>query len=107
MHIRGLFSRYRKRNLIDMPTHDEYTVGMQYTLRNIPREVDKALRRKAKREGKSLNEIAVEALSDGAGVGREPSKNHQLDFAIGTWVEDPEFDKIMEEQRRIDPEMWK
>jgi hypothetical protein len=80
---------------------------MQYTVRNIPPELDKTLRRKAKREGKSLNQIALEALSDGAGIGRSPGKNHHLDFAIGTWVEDPEFDKIIEEQRRIDPETWK
>jgi len=80
---------------------------MQYTLRQIPREVDTALRRKAKREGKSLNQVALEALSRGVGVEQMPLKFHDLDFAIGTWVEDPEFDKIIQEQDQIDPEMWK
>ena len=35
------------------------------------------------------------------------SQFHHLDFVIGTWIHDPEFDKIIEEQRQIDPEMWK
>jgi hypothetical protein len=80
---------------------------MQYTLRKVPREVDKALRQKAKQEGKSLNQVAVEALARGANVDAVRPKFRSLDFAIGTWVEDPEFDKAIEEQRQIDPEMWK
>ncbi len=80
---------------------------MQYTIRKIPRELDKALRKKARSEGRSLNEVAVEALARGAGLGQEIAKNHDLDFAIGSWVEDPEFDKIMQEQRQIDQDMWK
>lgn len=31
---------------------------------------------------------------------------HDLDFLIGTWVEDPEFDKAMEEFEQIEPEYW-
>ena len=84
-----------------------YNVGTQYTLRKIPREVDKALRQKAKQEGKSLNQVAVEALARGANIDLIGQKFRNLDFVIGTWVEDPEFDKIVEEQRQIDPEMWK
>jgi hypothetical protein len=80
---------------------------MQYTLRQIPREVDKALRQKAKLEGKSLNQVAVEALARGANVDPAQPKFRNLDFLVGTWVEDPEFDKAIEEQRQIDPEMWK
>jgi hypothetical protein len=80
---------------------------MQYTLRRIPREVDKALRQKAKSEGKSLNQIAVEALTRGAGVEPGETKNHDLDFAFGSWIEDPEFDRIIAEQRQIDPDLWK
>jgi len=80
---------------------------MQYTLRKIPRELDQALRRKAREQGRSLNEIAIEAMARGAGIGAEPVRNHDLDFAIGTWVEDPEFDKAMQDQRQIDADMWK
>lgn len=79
---------------------------LQYTLRNVPPEVDQALRKLARQEGKSLNEVAVEALqratTDGA-----PKKSINLEGIVGTWVEDPEFDRAMEDQRRIDPELWR
>ena len=32
--------------------------------------------------------------------------NHNLDKYSGSWVEDPEFDQVMEEFDRIDDEMW-
>jgi plasmid stability protein len=41
---------------------------MQYTLRNVPKALDGALRRRAKREGKSLNETALAVLLDGLGL---------------------------------------
>ncbi|MGA2583436.1 MAG: hypothetical protein ABSG31_09185 [Tepidisphaeraceae bacterium] len=91
---------------IGMSASIAYTLGMQYTLRKIPREVDKALRQKAFREGRSLNEVAIEALARGLGIKEETVKNHELDFAIGTWVEDPEFDKAISDQRQIDWNMW-
>jgi hypothetical protein len=77
-----------------------YGVSIRYPLRNIPREVDKALRHKARQEGRSLNEVAVEALSRGAGFDAPRSENHNLDFAIASWVEDVEFDKAVEDQRK-------
>jgi plasmid stability protein len=42
---------------------------MQYTIRNVPKAVDNAFRAKAKAEGKSLNQLAIEALAQRAGVG--------------------------------------
>jgi hypothetical protein len=80
---------------------------MQYTLRKIPPDVDKTLRQKARRERRSLNEVAVEALARGAGIDPTIVTNHELDFAIGTWVEDAEFDESIADQRRIEPELWK
>ena len=44
----------------DVPACVAYTAGMQYTLRRIPRDLDKALRQRARKEGRSLNEIAIE-----------------------------------------------
>ena len=38
---------------------------MQYTIRNIPAEVDRALRKKAKAEGTSINQAALDALRRG------------------------------------------
>ena len=35
------------------------------------------------------------------------ARNHDLDFAIGSWVEDAEFERTIEDQRKIDVDMWK
>jgi hypothetical protein len=86
---------------------DAYNAGMQYTLRNIPKKVDQALRRKAKVEGRSLNEVALEAIEQGLGIAHEAVAHHDLDFLVGTWVEDPEFDAAVKAQNQIDPELWK
>lgn len=80
---------------------------MQYTIRNVPKAVDEALRQRAKVEGKSLNQVVIEAIGRSLGVNGEPVVHHDLDFMMGTWVEDPEFDKAIAEQDQIDPEMWK
>lgn len=44
-----------------------YNVCIQYTIRNVPEALDEALRRAARERGKSLNEVAIEALARGAG----------------------------------------
>ncbi len=80
---------------------------MQYTIRNISKRLDKALRTKAKAEGKSINTAAIEALEAALGVAGDRPKRRDLAFLSGTWVEDPAFDKTIKDQRRIDPELWK
>jgi len=79
----------------------------QYTIRSVPEDVDQALRKKARAAGKSLNEIVLDVLSNETSTSSGPKLYHDLDFIIGTWVEDPEFDKIIEEQRQIDWELWR
>jgi hypothetical protein len=81
--------------------------AMQYTIRNVPPVVDRALRRRAGRMAKSLNEIAVEALSRGAGVEREAGEHHDADFLFGSWVEDPLVEGALAAQRTIDEDAWK
>ena len=90
-----------------MPALHADNEGMQYTIRNVPKSVDQALRKRAREEGKSLNEAVVEVLKKALLAGGERVRHHDLDFMIGTWVEDPQFDKAIAEQRRIDPEDWK
>jgi hypothetical protein len=80
---------------------------MQYTIRGIPPAVDAALRRKARRTGKSLNEIAVETLTEGAGLSAVPRKRRHLRDLAGTWKEDPAFDRAVAEQDVIDEDLWK
>jgi plasmid stability protein len=80
---------------------------MQYTIRNVPDALDEALRRAARERGKSLNEVAIEALARGAGVSGERIKRHDLTGIAGTWREDPAFDSALAAQDVIDEEMWR
>lgn len=79
----------------------------QYTIRSIPPEVDRALRRRAKREGRSLNDVVLEALAAGIGVNGEREEFTDLDHLIGTWREDPRFDEAIADQDRVDAELWR
>jgi len=80
---------------------------MQYTIRNIPDYLDTALRGSARLQGKSLNEVAIEALVRGAGLGDQQIKRRDLSDIVGTWEEDPAFDAAIADQDKIDEEMWK
>ncbi len=79
----------------------------QYTLRKVPAHVDEELRKKATQEHKSLNEVALQALERGLNLTDRPIRHHDLDDLAGTWVEDPEFDRAMEEMDQIDDELWR
>lgn len=81
--------------------------AVQYTLRNVPSALDRALRLRAKQLSISLNEVAIEALTRGAGVAHEVSEPHDLDFLFGSWVDDPEVDRALAEQRPIDAHLWR
>jgi plasmid stability protein len=80
---------------------------MQYTIRNIPDYLDAALRDFARREGKSLNEVAVAALVRGAGLAERKCVKRDLSDIAGTWQEDPDFDSAIREQHRIEESLWK
>lgn len=81
---------------------------MQYTIRGIPPAVDSALRERARQTGKSLNEAAIEALAEGAGVSATPRKRRDLSDIVGTWVSEPEVEAVLAEQReQIDEDLWK
>ena len=81
--------------------------GMQYTLRNIPKSVDRALREKARREGRSLNEVTIELVSLALGLKEQVLRQRDLADIAGTWVKDLRTEAALEEQRRIDPELWR
>jgi hypothetical protein len=80
---------------------------MQYTIRNVPGTLDEALRRAARERGKSLNEVAIEAMARGAGVTGERVRQRDLADIVGTWQEDPAFDSALAAQDTIDEEIWR
>ncbi len=79
----------------------------QYTLRQIPSKVDETLRHKAQQQAKSLNQIAIEALTLGAGLADQKMLFHDLDKLAGSWKDDPKFDEALRAQDEIDLTLWK
>jgi hypothetical protein len=77
---------------------------IQYTIRGVPLEVDRALRKKAAQLKLSLNQLVVEELTR-ATIGR----TRKADFSglVGQWTPDPAFDETIAAQRQIDWDKWK
>jgi plasmid stability protein len=83
-----------------------YNECMQYTIRNVPESLDAALRELARQKGKSLNEVAVEALARGAGLTESRTRQRELTDIAGTWRKDPEFERARAAQDTIDEDLW-
>ena len=90
-----------------MQARRAYTACMQYTLRNVPKELDRALRERARREGKSLNQVTLEALMRALGADGEATQHRVLSDVAGTWVADIDVDRALDDQRAIDPDLWR
>ena len=82
-------------------------MSMQYTIRAVPDAIDRALRRQAKREAKSLNSVVIEALARGLELDAKPALHTDLDHLIGTWQDDPGFDSAVADFERVDEDAWK
>ena len=65
----------------------------QYAVRSVSKAIDRAVRHRARREAKTINSVLVEALARGLEV--EPVEYRDLDPLIGTWQEDPAFDRAV------------
>jgi hypothetical protein len=78
--------------------------AVQYTVRGVPQEVDRALRTKASQLKISLNQVVVNELTR-ATIGHV----RKADFSslVGQWTPDPEFDDVIASQRQIDWDKWK
>ena len=65
--------------------------------------------RKSGKTVKSASRV-IKLLGDGVDLGkkRETPLHHDLDQLIGVWSrEEAEFDRAFEDQRKIEPELWK
>jgi hypothetical protein len=81
-------------------------MSTQYTIRAVPDDIDAALRRRAKQEGKSLNSVALDALARGLELASKPVEYSDLDDLIGSWQEDPGFDRAIADFDRVDEGKW-
>jgi plasmid stability protein len=80
----------------------------QITIRNVPDELANALEKEKKRQGKSLNQTAINLLRQSLGVGAGRYNNGLAKLA-GTWTRKDltTFEKDTEIFEHIDDELWK
>lgn len=81
--------------------------SVQYTIRQVPEEVDTRLRELAVKEGCSLNYVVRDALANAVGAKDSPPVFHDLDELAGSWVEDEAFDEAIKAFEAVDEELWK
>jgi hypothetical protein len=82
-------------------------VSTRYTIRTVPPAIDRALRRRAKQEDKSLNAVVVEALIRGLELDAKHGEHTDLDALIGSWQEDKAFDRAMADFELVDEDVSK
>lgn len=82
---------------------------VQYTVRDVPEEVDGRLRESAALEGVSLNQAALRALQRGLGGERVPVRYRTLRQMVASTpkASTKAWRAAIEEQDRIHPDDWK
>ena len=80
---------------------------MRSIIRNVSDALDTALRRKAREQGKSLNEVVMEALAQRAGLGGRRRRYRDLGDIARTWRKDPAFDRALAAQDVVDEKIWR
>ena len=81
---------------------------VQYTVRDVPEELDGLLRESAALEGVSLNQATLRALERGLGSERQPVRYRTLRQMITqNKVSTKAWQAALEEQDQTNPEDWK
>jgi hypothetical protein len=82
------------------------------TLRGLETSVKEKLKRAAKKEGKSVNQMVKDALKQHLGMIKDKKftlVHHDLDHLFGRWSEQ-EFKRIqrkIDSEHKIDEELWR
>jgi hypothetical protein len=81
---------------------------MQMTIRGISKPLRQAMEERAKAEGKSLNQVAIESLEKSLDPAPKiGAVKRDLSFMIGTPEEARELEEALKDFDHIDPEDWK
>lgn len=94
---------------LDAGVGNAYNVCMkriQYTIRNIPPQVDKAIKKRAKQTGKSFNQTVVDILSVETLGTAEPPFDESFDWLFGRKTLDADFDEAMKKMSQVDKKLW-
>ena len=82
------------------------------TIRGVDAEVAEKLKSMATAQGKSINQLTLEIIKEGLGLKKEKKHTREyddLDDLFGRWSKS-EFQNIQDKidnERNIDPELWK
>jgi hypothetical protein len=85
----------------------------QITLRGIPYEIEKMIKKEAERKGLSFNKAFISLLERATGLKAKEKKKkalyHDLDHLSGIWAKEEAetFQRNLAFQRVIDEELWK
>ena len=85
----------------------------QITIRNIPDEIERIVKKEAIVKGLSLNKAFISLLEKATGIRTKGKRKkipyHDLDHLFGVWAKEDEtsFNKNLKLQRKIDEELWK
>ncbi len=83
-----------------------YKYTRQYTIRSVPDPVDRALRKRAKESGKSFNQVALEALTLGAGESFKPKRDFSEVIGSLSEKEATQIEEEIRAQHQIDSKLW-
>jgi hypothetical protein len=79
---------------------------IQYTIRNIPPEVDRVIKKRSRQSGKSFNQTVVDLLSlQTFGTTDVPTSNN-FDWLFGANTLDDSFDGAIKDLSQIDEKLW-
>jgi ribosomal protein S24E len=82
------------------------------TVRGIDAPLAEKLKKTAKNEGKSVNQLVIDSIKDRLGEGNEKHFSvvyHDMDHLFGKWTQ-KEFEAIqgkIDAERKIDQELWR
>jgi hypothetical protein len=82
---------------------------MKYlTIRNVSPELATALEEAKRGRGTSLNRTVLDLLEQALGVGVGRRRSNGLAALAGTWSEEEfeQFEAAVEDQERVDEELW-
>lgn len=79
------------------------------TVRDVPKELARALEVERKRGGESLNRTVLRLLARALGVGARERRSNGLARHAGGWTEDDlgRFEDATASTREIDAELWR
>lgn len=79
---------------------------IQYTIRNIPPIVDKAIRKRSARSGKSFNQTVVDLLALQTVGTTTPPADDSFDWLYNQNTLDEAFDETVRDLSQIDEKLW-